>query len=384
MLGELQKRRVQLAQYSLPVVAAFGALVVLLFVLLTTAGQEFLNDFVSRSQNFFDAAMKYPFVQRAAITSVVVGTILAVVGVFVLLRGLVFLAEAIAHSAFAGAVVGILLGVSPLYAIIVFSVLSAMGIGWVNEKELMKNDVIIGIVFSFFMAFAIMLISLLNYYSVEVNSILFGKVLLVATEDMYVMIVVGILVLVSIFMIKKELYFMTFDNLMAGISGIPVRVLNFFFLVLTALAISVSLRSIGAILVFAMVVTPAAAAYQWTYKLNKLIILSVVFGNIATLVGLFFSYIYDLPSGSTVVIVITAIFIISFVYSPKRRPLKSFLECPYCGESIKKIQECVDCGFKEVNPDIPHAHKDEGVLVEIMVDNLPEPGTKEGMKHDHE
>ena len=325
----------------------------------------------------FFLAFQHPFMQRAFISAIVIGVVCSIIGVFVLLRGLIFLGQAIAHSAFAGAALAILTGIDPILTIIGFSVVSAVGIGYVNQKKLMNNEVIIGIVFAFFMALAILFIGLHNEYSSDINSILFGNILLVDLADMILLIVFSVLILFLVFSIKKELYFMTFDSQQAQVSGVPVGLLSYLFLIMVSLTISVSLKAIGAILVFAMIVTPAAAAYQWTFKINTMIILSTIFGVFSAIFGLFFSYILDLPSGSTIVILITAIFIVSFLASPKRRSAKKDqLECPFCKEYIPG--PCEGCEG-DCDLGIPHTHEDERII--ISTKHLPQ---KEPTVHDHE
>lgn len=324
----------------------------------------------------FFQAFQYPFMQRAFVSAFVIGVVCSIIGVFVLLRGLIFLGQAIAHSAFAGAALAILLGIDPILTIIGFSVVSAVGIGYVNQKKLMNSEVIIGIVFAFFMALAILFIGLHGEYSSDINSILFGNILLVDLADMLLLIVFSFVILLIVFAIKKELYFMTFNSQQAQVSGVPVKFLSYLFLIAVSLTISVSLKAIGAILVFAMIVTPAAAAYQWTFKINTMIILSAIFGVFSAVFGLFFSYILDLPSGSTIVILITLIFVISFLASPKRRSAKKdLLECPFCKDYLPgPCDECDgDCDLG-----IPHTHEDDRII--ISTKHLPD---KEPTTHNH-
>ena len=158
------------------------------------------------------------------------------------------------------------------------------------------------------------------------------------------------------FLIKKELLFVTFDEEMAKVTGIPVRFLNYAFLMMVAAVITVSLKAIGAILVFAMIVTPAAAAYQWTYNTNNMLVLSASFGAISSFLGLLLSFIFDMPTGSSIVIVVTVIFFISFVVSPKRRKMYAFTmahdqeshrkECAYCRE-LNGENKCPYCQEEE-------------------------------------
>ncbi|MCK5140624.1 MAG: metal ABC transporter permease, partial [Candidatus Heimdallarchaeota archaeon] len=327
--------------------------------------------------------LNYEFMQKALIAAIFIGVICALIGTFVLLRGLVFLGEAIAHSAFAGAALAILLGMDPLLVIMAFSVLSSISIGYVNEKKLMKDEIIIGVIFSFFMALAILFISLMPTYSTDVNSILFGNILIITPETFWLLIIFSLIIIAVIFGIKKELYFMTFDEESAKVSAIPVRAINYLFLILVSMTISVSLRAIGAILVFAMIITPAAAAYQWTFKLNKMLFLSALFGVISAFLGLFFSYIWDLPSGSTIVGVATIIFAFSFIVSPKRRKSGAghdIENCEYCSKSINGRQFCLEesCVAKE----IPHKHS-EGELI-IYKKDLKEKRTLSLHKHEME
>lgn len=327
----------------------------------------------------FFRALTESWLQKALVSAIIIGIVCSLIGVFILLRGMIFLGQAIAHSAFAGAALAILIGVDPIITIMAFSVASAVGVGYVNQKRLMKNEVIIGIIFSFFMALAVLFIGLLKEYSTNIQSILFGQILLVSTEDLILLSVFSVLIILVVLLFKKELYFITFNPELAKISGLPVNLLTYAFLIVVSLTISISLQAIGAILVFAMIVTPAAAAYQWTYKLNKMIFLSVIFGIVSGITGLFFSYLLNLASASSIVTIITLIFVISFILSPKRRSLKKGIkECPFCKdylpdeEGVCQREECAFAG-------IPHFHDSE--RVEIKKDLLP---ARTPPKHEHE
>ena len=329
----------------------------------------------------FIYSLASPLMIKALITALIIGVLGGIIGVFVLLKGMVFLGEAIAHSAFAGAALGILIGIDPLITVIIFGVTSSLGIGYVNEKKVMKDEVIIGVVFTSFMALAILFIGLMPFYSTDVTSILFGDILLISWENFILLIFVAAGVLIIIFSLKKEFYLITFNEEMASVAGVPVRFLNYLFLILIAITIDISLKAIGAILVFAMIVTAAAAAYQWTFKLNKMLLLSALFGVISAFLGLFFSYIWDLPSGSTIVGVATIIFALSFILSPKRRKSgtgHAVENCEYCSKSINGRQFCLEesCLAKE----IPHKHR-EGELI-IYKKDLKEKSAPS--KHNHE
>lgn len=311
---------------------------------------------ISFNPNAFWEYLQYDFMQKALIAAIFIGIICALIGSFVLLRGMIFLGEAIAHSAFAGAALAILLGWDPLLVIMLFSVLSAISIGYVNENKIMKDEIIIGVIFSFFMALAILFISFMSVYSTDVASILFGNILIISPSTFHLLILFSVVIIIVILGIKKELYFMTFDEESAKISGIPTRLLNYIFLILVSMTISVSLKAIGAILVFAMIVTPAAAAYQLTFRFNRLLILSGFFGVFSTVGGLYLSVVFDLPSGSTIVTLVTVIFLISFITSPKRRLANISrlpTECKYCKEDlVEGVCEDPDC----LQSPTPHYH----------------------------
>ncbi|MFX1511600.1 MAG: metal ABC transporter permease [Promethearchaeota archaeon] len=318
------------------------------------------------------------WMQRAILSAILIGIVCSLIGVFVLLRGLVFLGAAIAHSAFAGAALGLLLEIDPLWTILLFGTLAALGIGYVNEKEIMKDEVVVGVSFSFFMALAILFIGLMPVYSSSVNSILFGNILLISQENFIMLCGLSALTLVTLFLIKKELYFITFDSEMAKITGIPVRLLNYIFLIIVALTIDVSLKGIGAILVFAMVVTPAAAAYQLTFHLNRMMFFAVIFGIFSALGGLIISYFADLPSGSTTVILSTALFVLCFFISPKQRASINILECDYCHQLLDEFIECEneDCPLRGKTPH----HHDESSVFWVRPKDLPK---EDKMSHDH-
>jgi len=312
-------------------------------------------------QNFFEALMEFTFLQRALVTSILVGVICVLVGVFIILRQLVFMGAGIAHASFAGGALGILIGVNPFLTIFMFGAGSALTIGFINEKGYVEdNNVAVGIIFSFTMALAVLFISLIQTYNAGVNAILFGNVLVVTTEDLVLLILFSIFILGIIYFMKKELFFMTFDEEMASATGLPIRFLSYLFLILISLAIVVSLKAIGAILVFAMIVTPAAAAYQWSYKINRIILLSILFGAFSSFLGLFFSYELDLPSGATITITVSVVFVISMIFSPKRRAGKAVgsKHVDIC-ETCKKAEdngECAICALEDETETHNHKH----------------------------
>ncbi len=312
---------------------------------------------------FLNALLHYSWMQRAFITAILVGIVGGIIGVFILLKGMVFLGQAIAHTAFAGAALALLLGVEPLPIIILFGLFAALAVGYVNEKKAMKEDIIVGVIFTFFMALAVIFITLNKAYSTDVNSILFGNILLISQFSYIVLIIVLSFVGLLIIGLKKEYYLITFNDELASVSGLPVRLLDYLLLVLLALTIDVSLKAIGAILVFAMIVTPAAAAYQWTFKINRMMILAAIIGVLSSVGGLMFAYIFNLSSGASIVSISTLVFFISFIFSPKRRSKSGIAvtECPYCSKYIQGTKYCLDKECHKIK--IPHIHDEKGIII---------------------
>lgn len=182
----------------------------------------------------------------------------------------------------------------------------------------MKLDVSIGILYTATMALAILFLGLMKTYNSEVYGYLFGSVLAVTQDELWTIAGLGCVVLAALALFAKELYFIAFDQDMAEASGVPARRIYFLLLSLIAVTIVVSLKTVGAILVFALVLIPASTAYQWTHSLTQLTIYSVILGILCSIGGVLISYAWDLPSGPTIVLLATVLFFVSVWYSPKR------------------------------------------------------------------
>ncbi len=260
----------------------------------------------------------YDFMQRSLLAAAMVGGLCSVVGVFVVLRGLAFVGAGTAHAAFAGVALGYLMGWPPLVLAICFGLATVWLTGWVEEKGRMKLDVSIGILYTTTMALAILFIGLMKTYNAEVYGYLFGSVLSVTSEELRVIGGLSVLVLGLIVLFSKELYFIAFDQEMAEASGVPARRIFFLLLTLVALTVVVSLKTVGAILVFAMILIPASTAYQLTSSLRTLTLYSIVIGVTTAVAGVVISATWDVPSGPAIVLLATAVFFISVLLSPKR------------------------------------------------------------------
>lgn len=260
----------------------------------------------------------YDFMQRSLLAAAMVGGLCSVIGVFVVLRGLAFVGAGTAHAAFAGVALGFLMGWPPLLLAIIFGLATVWITGWVEEKGRMKLDVSIGILYTTTMALAILFIGLMKAYNAEVYGYLFGSVLSVTNEELRTIGGLSVLVLGLILLFSKELYFIAFDQEMAEASGVPARKIFFLLLTLVALTVVISLKTVGAILVFAMILIPASTAYQLTHSLRTLTLYSIVIGISTSVTGVLISAIWDVPSGPSIVLLATSIFFLAILFSPKR------------------------------------------------------------------
>lgn len=262
--------------------------------------------------------LSYDFMQRSLMAAVLVGAMCSMIGVFVVLRGLAFVGAGTAHAAFAGVALAYLVGLPPLPLAIGFGLATVWLTGVMEEKGRMKLDVSIGILYTATMALAILFIGLMKGYNAEVYGYLFGSVLSVTPEELGIILALSLLVLGAILAFSKELYFIAFDQEMAEASGVPARRIFYLLLTLVALTVVVSLKTVGAILVFAMVLIPASTAYQLTHSLSHMTAYSVGIGVSCATGGVMLSYLWDLPSGPAIVLLATAVFLLSVLLSPKR------------------------------------------------------------------
>ncbi|MCA1958445.1 MAG: metal ABC transporter permease [Nitrospira sp.] len=265
----------------------------------------------------------YDFMQRSLLAAAMVGGLCSLIGVFVVLRGLAFVGAGTSHAAFAGVTLGYLIGWPPLLLAVAFGVATVWITGWLEEQGRMKLDVSIGILYTATMALAIVFIGLMKTYNAEVYGYLFGSVLSVTGEELLLIGGLAALVLGLLIAFWKELLFIAFDQEMAEASGVPARRIFFLLLTLVALTVVVALKTVGAILVFAMILIPASTAYQLTHSLTALTLYSVIIGTATALTGVVVSTVWDIPSGPSIVLLATAVFFFSLVISPKRLRISS-------------------------------------------------------------
>ncbi len=254
--------------------------------------------------------LRFDFFVRALLASTLVGLVCAVVGTYVVLRGIAFIGDAIAHAGFPGVVVAYILKGSYLVGAGVAAVATALAIGFVSRRARIRQDTAIGVLFAGTFALGVFLFSTLRGYVADLFGFLFGNVLAIGPSELVNLAVLAAIVLGTVAILWKELLYATFDPLGAAASGIPVGRLEYVFLALVALAIVVSLQAVGIILVVAMLVTPAAAAQLITVRFTRLMGLAAAIGIGSALGGLYLSYWLDVASGATIVLLQTALFLV--------------------------------------------------------------------------
>ena len=259
----------------------------------------------------------HAFFVRALIAAVLVGTVCAVVGTYVVLKGLAFIGEAVSHAAFPGLVAAFVFKVPFLLGAGIAAVGTAVGIGLVIRRTRIRSDTAIGVLFVGMFALGLFWYSAIKGFVADLFSFLFGNILAISTTDLISLTVLGVLILVVVVVLWKELLYATFDPLAAAASGLKVGALEYLFLVLVALTIVVSLQAVGIILVVAMLVTPAATAQLLSIHFARLMVLAIVLGVGGAVVGLYASFWLNVASGATIVLVETAAFLAAMALGPR-------------------------------------------------------------------
>jgi manganese/iron transport system permease protein len=273
--------------------------------------------------DFFLAPLEYEFFVRALVASALVGVACAVVGAFVVLKGMSFVGDAVSHSAFPGVVLAYLLGLPIILGGAVAAIGTALGIGALTRKSGLRADAVIGVLFAGMFALGVALFSSIPNYVGDLFHFLFGDVLGISFADLISLTVLASLLLLIVWMLWKELLFATFDPLGAGAAGLPVRRLDDLLLILIAVTIVVSLQAVGIVLVVAMITTPAATAQLLVKRFGQMIALAAVIGVASSIVGLYVSYALDIASGASIVLTETVAFLVALLFTSMRSRLRA-------------------------------------------------------------
>lgn len=282
---------------------------------------------MSAMLDFLIRPLGYAFMQRGMLAAVLVGIVCAVVGTYVVLRGMAFFGDALAHAILPGVAMGYLVGGGarePLFWwALVTAVIASLGIGSLIRATKMREDTAIGIVFAGMFALGIALISTVRNYTADLTHFLFGDVLAVSHTDLLLIGIFGGLVILTVVALYKEFLLISFDPLLAATLRLPVRVLDYLLYILIALAVVVSLQTVGVALMVAMLVTPAATAYMLTHRLPIMMVLAALLASLAGVVGLYLSYYLNVASGAAIVLTSTFFFILTWAVQALRRVWKN-------------------------------------------------------------
>jgi manganese/iron transport system permease protein len=266
---------------------------------------------------FITDPMAYGFMQRGLVAAVLVGVLCAVMGTFVVLKGLAFIGDAVSHATFPGLVIAYMLGL-PLYiGGAVAAVAVSLAIGAVSRGGRLRFDTAVGVLFAGSFAFGILLFSTIKNYVADLLGYLLGNVLGIGIGDLVQVAILGGVVLTIVLVLRKELLFSTFDPLGAAASGLPVAGLEYMLLALLGVTIVVSIQAVGIIMVVAMLVTPAATAQLVVVRFNQMMALGAVLAAISAIVGLYASFYLNLASGASIVLVETIFFVIALLIGPR-------------------------------------------------------------------
>ena len=274
---------------------------------------------------FLGEPFQYEFMIRALIGALIVGLVCPVLGTYVVLRGMAFFGDALAHIVLPGVVVAFLIGWPLGVGALIAGVLAALLIGSISRRTDVKEDAAIGVVFAGAFALGIALLAVQRSYAIDLAHILFGNLLGVTVSDLWLSGILGGLVLLVIFAFYKEFLVLSFDPVLAATLRLPVVFLQNLLLVLLAVVIVVSIQAVGVALVIAMLITPASAAYLLTRRLPSMMMLAALIGSLSAIIGLYASFYMNLPSGPAIVLVETGVFILVFLFSPRRGPIRTWL-----------------------------------------------------------
>jgi manganese/iron transport system permease protein len=267
--------------------------------------------------------LSYAFMQRGMIAAVLVGIVCAVVGTYVVLRGMAFFGDALAHTILPGIALGYLISGGAREVLFWWAlgtaILAALGIGAVSKNAEIREDTAIGIIFAGMFALGIALISTVRSYAVDLSHFLFGDVLSVSPQSLWLILIFGGIVLLTVLAFYKEFTTLSFDPILAATLRLPVGLLNNLLLALIAVTVAVSLQTVGVALMVAMLVTPAATAYLLTQRLSTMMILAAAFASLAGVTGLYLSYYLSIASGAAVVMTATVFFMFALAWKRARQ-----------------------------------------------------------------
>lgn len=268
--------------------------------------------------DFLREPWAFEFMQRALIAAVLVGVVAAVVGSFVILKGMAFIGDALPHASFGGVAIAFAVGFNLHLGGAVAALLTALAIGFIARRGLVRYDTATGIVFIAGFALGILIVSRQSGYVVDLFTFVFGNVLGVSWTDVWLTAGLGAFILVAVLLFYKELLFTAYDPSMAAASGVPVAAMEYGLLALIGLTVVIALQVMGIVLVLAMLVAPAATAQLLTRRLPPMMAVAAAVGALSAVVGLYCAWYADVSASAAIVLTATAFFFLAFLFAPAR------------------------------------------------------------------
>ena len=256
----------------------------------------------------------YEFMRHALLAGFLASISCGIIGSYVVIKRIVFISGGIAHTAYGGIGLGYFLGINPMLGALGFTVLYAIGMGIVSDRSAQRSDTIIGVMWAAGMALGIVFVSLSPGYTTDLMSYLFGNILVVPVMDIWLMLALNLIIVITVIALYEELKATSFDEEFARTAGLNTRLLNLVLLVLIALTIIVLIRAVGIILVIALLTIPAATAGRLTSSLKYMMIIAIILGMLFTSGGLLLSYVFDLPSGATIILLAGIVFMLVSIF----------------------------------------------------------------------
>lgn len=263
---------------------------------------------------FVEHLFTYQFLNRALITSIIVGIVCGTVGSLIVLRGLSLMGDAMSHAVLPGVALSFLFGIPMFVGALITGMIASIFIGYITSSSKTKPDAAIGISFTAFLASGIIIISLINT-TTDLYHILFGNLLAITNSAFLTTIVIGSIVLILIIIFYRPLMISTFDPTFSRMSGLNTTLLHYFVMLLLSLVTVASIQTVGIILVVALLITPASTAFLISKKLYSMMIIASLISVISSIVGLYYSYIYNIPSGATILLCTFVIYIITLFFT---------------------------------------------------------------------
>ncbi|MDY9925191.1 metal ABC transporter permease [Methanosarcina sp.] len=252
--------------------------------------------------------LQYTFIQNALAAAILASVACGIIGAYVVVKKIVFISGGIAHASFGGVGLGYYLGINPMYGVLPFSLLAALVMGTVSKKSKIPEDSAIGILWSLGMALGVIFVYLTPGYAPDLMTYLFGNILTVPRIDLYLMLALDLIIVGAVYLFYKEFLALCFDEEFTTVQGVPTEKLYLFLLCIIALTIVVLIKVVGIILVIALLTIPATLSRKFTNNLKHMMLISIAFGTAISVTGIGLSYALDVPSGATIILVLSLVY----------------------------------------------------------------------------